>query len=73
MRGLLRHEPRVWLLWAIGAALLIAAPFALADPAVLVLLLDPELLAAIAFAGIALAGSSVRHAFAWLTARSRRP
>jgi hypothetical protein len=72
MRRLHRHEPKVWLLWAIGAALLIATPFALADPAVWMLLLDPELVAAIALGGLALVGGSFRHALAQLTARVPR-
>lgn len=50
-----RHERRVWLLWAIGAAVLLATPFALADPATLIFVLDPELLALVVMVGIALA------------------
>jgi len=61
----------VWLIWAVCVVLLVATPFALADMGVWVLMLDPELLAAIAFAGIGLAGSSVRHTFAQLARRFR--
>jgi hypothetical protein len=71
VKRLFRHEPSVWVLWVICVALLVATPFALADMGVWVLMLDPELLAAIAFAGIALAGSSVRHAFVQVTRRFR--
>ena len=39
------HSIRVWLLWGCGALALMALPVALMDPAVLMLLLDPELLA----------------------------
>jgi hypothetical protein len=40
-----RHSLRVWLLWGCGALALMALPVALMDPVVLMLLLDPELLA----------------------------
>ena len=49
-----RHERRVWLLWAAGAVLLLTTPLALADPAMLMLLLDPELLAIAVMAAVAL-------------------
>ena len=42
-----RHTLRVWLLWGCGVLALIALPVALMDPPVLMLLLDPELLALI--------------------------
>jgi hypothetical protein len=42
-----RHSPRVWLLWGLGVLVLAAMPIALVDPPVLMLLLDPELLALI--------------------------
>jgi hypothetical protein len=47
------HAMAVWLLWALGAAILLSAPMAIADPGVWMLVVDPELLAlmiAIAFA-----------------------
>lgn len=47
------HAVAVWLLWALGAAILLSAPMAIADPGVWMLIVDPELLAlmiAIAFA-----------------------
>jgi len=42
-----RHTPRVWLLWGCGVLVLLALPVALVDPPVVMLLLDPELLALI--------------------------
>lgn len=42
-----RHTLRVWLLWGCGVLALAALPVALMDPAVLLLVLDPELLALI--------------------------
>lgn len=42
-----RHRLRVWLLWGCGVLALVALPVALVDPAVLMLLFDPELLALI--------------------------
>jgi hypothetical protein len=42
-----RHTLRVWLLWGCGVLTLVALPVALVDPAVLMLLFDPELLALI--------------------------
>ena len=47
------HAVGVWLLWALGAVILLSAPMAIADPGVWMLVVDPELLAlmiAIAFA-----------------------
>lgn len=52
-KPLLGHPLSIWLLWALGAALLLSAPMALADPGIWMLVLDPELLAlmiAVAFA-----------------------
>jgi hypothetical protein len=49
-----RHEPRVWLPWALATAVIAAAPLALADRAAWALVLDPELLAVAAVAGIVL-------------------
>jgi hypothetical protein len=40
-----RHSRRVWLLWLIGAAVLLAGSLAIADPAIVGLVLDPELVA----------------------------
>ena len=48
-----RHSRRVWLLWALGALILLSAPFAISDPAVLTFILDPELLALVASVGSA--------------------
>lgn len=42
-----RHTLRVWVLWGLGVLALVAMPVALVDPPVLMLLLDPELLAVI--------------------------
>ena len=66
--ALRRHRLRVWLLWALGAAALLAVPFALADPAVWLLVLDPELLALLVVSGAALLGETART----LVARSWR-
>jgi hypothetical protein len=52
-----RHEPRVWLLWALATAVIVVTPFALADPALWALILDPELLAVVALAAIGLCRS----------------
>jgi hypothetical protein len=67
-----RHEPRVWLTWAVGVAALAAAPVAIADPAVLVFVLDPELLALVAGTAILLlrgaaARLMLRAWSAWVT------
>jgi hypothetical protein len=42
-----RHSLRVWLMWGCGVLALAALPVALVDPAILMLVLDPELLALI--------------------------
>jgi hypothetical protein len=42
-----RHTLRVWLLWGCGVLVFMALPISLIDPAALMLLLDPELLALI--------------------------
>lgn len=42
-----RHTLRVWLVWGCGILAFAALPVALMDPPVLMLLLDPELLALI--------------------------
>lgn len=47
-----RHSGRVWLLWLIGAAVLLAGSVAIADPAVVALVLDPELVALLVGTGI---------------------
>jgi hypothetical protein len=47
------HAIGIWLLWALGAVMLLSAPMAIADPGVWMLIVDPELLAlmiAVAFA-----------------------
>jgi len=49
-----RHEPRVWLLWFVGFAVLVCTPVALADPAILALALDPELVAVLVLSAAAL-------------------
>jgi hypothetical protein len=58
-----RHEPRVWLFWAVGVAVLIATPFALIDPATWIFVLDPELLALVAVVGASLLGANVAGFF----------
>jgi len=47
-----RHSPRVWLLWALVALVLVLTPFALVDPAGWAFLLDPELAAILALVGL---------------------
>ena len=55
VRAVLRaHSLRVWLLWALCFLVLLAVPFAFADPAGLLLVLDPELAALVATASVAL-------------------
>jgi hypothetical protein len=53
-----RHGVRVWVLWAIGLLLLIGGPTALLDPAAVMFVFDPELLALSVAAGAALLGST---------------
>jgi hypothetical protein len=62
-----RHEPRVWLFWAVGVAVLIATPFALIDPATWIFVLDPELLALVAVVGASLLGANVAGFFLRVT------
>ena len=61
-----RHRLRVWALWLIGVVLLFGGPAALADPAAIMFLLDPELLALSVTVGAALLGAApvLRHAAA---------
>ena len=54
-----RHERRVWIIWAIGVLVLIATPYALSDPALLVFVFDPELLALATLVGVALLRESL--------------
>src|SRR5262249_3652300 len=49
-----RHSVRVWLLWAVGTVVVLAVSFALADPGLVVLAFDPELIALIVLSSIAL-------------------
>ena len=53
-----RHSPRVWMLWVVGATAALAVSFALADPGLLVLALDPELIALIVLSSLALLRAS---------------
>jgi hypothetical protein len=53
-----RHSPRVWALWLVGAVLVLGGPTALADPAAIMFLLDPELLALSVTVGAALLGAA---------------
>jgi hypothetical protein len=60
-----RHDARVWLLWLLGASvLLLTVRYAAADPAILALLLDPELLAVMTLAALALVRGDVRAGLA---------
>ena len=66
-----RHPAWVWALWTVGAAALLATPFALADPGLLLLVLDPELLALATLAGLALVRESASAVRAALSRRAR--
>ncbi|HEY2791263.1 MAG TPA: hypothetical protein VGJ28_02840 [Micromonosporaceae bacterium] len=46
------HPLWVWICWAIGAVVLLSTPLAVADPAVLGLLFDPEIIAVFVLAGL---------------------
>lgn len=48
----------MWALWLIGVVLLCGGPTALADPAAIMFLLDPELLAVSVTVGAALLGAA---------------
>jgi hypothetical protein len=54
-----RHERRVWILWAVGAVVLVLTPYALSDPALWVFVSDPELLALFTLVGLALVRESL--------------
>jgi hypothetical protein len=54
-----RHERRVWILWAVGAVVLVLTPYALSDPALWVFVFDPELLALFTLVGLALVRESL--------------
>lgn len=57
-RAARRHPPRVLLLWALGAVLVITCALALSDPALLMFALDPELLALVVLSSLALLRAS---------------
>ena len=62
---MIRRRPlRVWLLWAIGAAVLLVCSLGVADPAILSLALDPELVALVVASGASMVRGWVRHACA---------
>jgi hypothetical protein len=71
-----RHEPRVWLLWAVGFVILLCTPAALVDPGILALALDPELVALIVLSSVgvlhATASRFVLRAFPVSIARRSR-
>jgi hypothetical protein len=54
-----RHERRVWILWAVGAVVLVLTPYALSDPALWIFVFDPELLALFTLVGLALVRESL--------------
>jgi uncharacterized membrane protein len=58
-RAIGRHSLRVWLIWGAVVLVLIAAPVALIDPAVLGFVVDPELCAAVAAAAVGLVRASL--------------
>jgi len=53
-----RHPPRVWLLWALGALVILASAFAVSDPALVMFALDPELVALLVVSSVALLRTS---------------
>jgi hypothetical protein len=59
-----RLPPRVLLLWALGAVLILASAFALSDPALVMFALDPELVALLVLSSLALLRASPAVAFA---------
>ena len=71
-----RHPPRVLLLWALGAVLILATAFALSDPALVMFALDPELVALLVLSSLALLRASptvaVARGFATSAARAVR-
>jgi len=52
------HSPWVWLCWAVGALVLISTPLALTDPGMLMLIVDPEVVAMFVLGGIGVAMAS---------------
>jgi hypothetical protein len=59
------------LLWALGAAVLVAASLALADPVPLMLALDPELVALLVVGSVGLLRASAARAVVAAVARRR--
>lgn len=53
-----RHPPRVLLLWALGALVILASAFAVSDLALVMLALDPELVALLVLSSVALLRAS---------------
>jgi hypothetical protein len=51
-------------LWAVGAAVLLVCSLSVADPAILSLALDPELVALVVASGLSMVRAWVRHACA---------
>jgi hypothetical protein len=64
-----RHSARTWLLWALGALVLAGASAGLGDPALWVLLLDPEFVAVSVLIGVALLRENGRGALDYLLGR----
>jgi hypothetical protein len=54
-----RHRPRVLVLWALGAVVILATSLTLADPGLTMFALDPELLALLVVSSLALLRASV--------------
>lgn len=69
LRRALPHSPLTWALWLLGVAAVMSTPWAWADPALVALVLDPELLAMVAAVGLALARDDARR---WLAGLRRR-
>jgi hypothetical protein len=66
-----RHSRRTWLLWLLGAVVLGTAAAGLGDPALWILLLDPEFVAVTALVGVALLRENGRTALDYLLALVR--
>lgn len=69
-RALVRgHSTRTWLLWALGALVLAGASAGIGDPALWLLLLDPEFVAVSMLIGVALLRENGRTTFDYALGR----
>ena len=70
---MIRRRPlRIWLLWAVGAAVLVLSSLAVADPAILSLALDPELVALVVASSISIVRGWMPGSQAWSSRSARR-